>query len=148
MTYEENINLYNYLKEINIALEKERLYQQHSFDSWLLKICAGVFGVSFAFIDKLVEFTVANWKTLLIASWFLFAFCLVTEIFNFMNSERTYRLDIVNNGNKYMNEAHGEHLPTNLGKKSSKLSGLLNLISFILFFAGVVCLILFVAKNL
>ena len=148
MTYEEDINLYNYLKEINISLEKERLYQQHCFDSWLLKLCAGVFGVSFTFIDKLVDFSVAEYKLLLITSWLLFAFCLVTEIFNFMNSERLYRLSIVNNGNKYMNKAHGKHLPTNLGKKSSKLAGALNLISFILFFAGVVCLILFVAKNL
>ena len=57
MTYEEKKELYNFHKENCDRIEKERLEQQHNFDSWLLKLCAGSFAVSFAFIEKLVDLT-------------------------------------------------------------------------------------------
>ena len=148
MTYEEEINLYNWTKETCEFLDEERLYQQHCFDEWLLKICAGVFGVSFAFIEKLIDFSVAVWKPLLSASWFLFALCLVAEIFNFMNSEKLYRLDIISRQNDYDNQAHGKNLPTDLVRKTAFIGKYMNYVSFILFLAGIICLVSFIAKNI
>ena len=53
MTYEEKKELYDFHKENCDRIEKERLEQQHNFDSWLLKLCAGSFAVSKPFFISL-----------------------------------------------------------------------------------------------
>ena len=79
MTYEEKKELYNFHKENCDRIEKEHLEQQHNFDSWLLKLCAGSFAVSFAFIEKLVDFSTATFKLFLfiLSIFFVKNYCVI-----------------------------------------------------------------------
>lgn len=147
MTYEEQQNLYNFHKENSDRIEKEREFQQHSFDNWLLKLCGGSFAVSFAFVEKLIDFSIAICKPVLIAGWGSFALCLVLSVFGFMNSERLCHFAHEQEWNIYQNEVENAKIPL---KKSfrSVLAKHLNRINIFLFFIGTVCFFIFLAINL
>lgn len=135
MTYEEQKNLYSFHKENSDRIEKEREFQQHSFDNWLLKLCGGSFAVSFAFVEKLIDFSVAICKPVLIIGWSSFALCLILFIFGFMNSERLCHFAHEQEWDIYQNEVEDAKIPL---KKSfrSTLANHLNKINIILFFCG------------
>lgn len=147
MTYEQKNIIYNYHKEISEKIENERVFQQHNFDSWLLKLCAGSFAVSFAFIEKLINFNTAQCKYVLICSWLCFALCLIFSIFGFLNSERLFRFGYIQEWNEYKNETENANIKI---KKSHRffIARFLNIFNFLLFTGGVLCLVFFVAKNL
>lgn len=147
MTYEEQKNLYDFHKENSDRIEKERVFQQHSFDNWLLKLCGGSFAVSFAFIEKLIDFSIAICKPILIIGWSCFALCLVLSVFGFMNSEKLCSKGFDNEWDLYRNETEN----TNIKHKKSitgYIADFLNPLNFSLFAIGVLCLVIFLAKNL
>lgn len=147
MTYEEKKILYDFHKENSDRIEKERSFQQHSFDSWLLKLCAGSFAVSFAFIEKLIDFSAAVCKPVLILGWICFSACLVLSVFGFMNSEKLCHIGFVNEWNKYKNETENKNIKISRNFRN-RIARFLNYASFALFTGGVLCLIIFLAKNI
>lgn len=147
MTYQEKDILYKYHKENSEKIEQERIYQQHSFDNWILKLCSGSFAVSFAFIEKLIDFSVASAKFFLIIGWSSFALCLCLCVFGFFNSEKINRFAFKQEWIIYKNETENlnEKLKSN---KNIFIAKVLNFINYFLFVLGVLCLIIFLAINL
>lgn len=147
MTYEEQKNLYDFHKENSDRIEKERVFQQHSFDNWLLKLCGGSFAVSFAFIEKLIDFSIAICKPILIIGWSCFALCLVLSVFGFMNSEKLCHFAFNQEWDLYKNETENAQIPLKNSFRSV-IATHLNRISTLLFLGGIVCFIIFLAINL
>ncbi|MCR5494800.1 MAG: hypothetical protein K6F15_04105 [Treponema sp.] len=147
MTDSEKLSLYDMHKENAEKYEAERLYQQHNFDTWLLKLCAGSFAVSFAFIEKLIDFSIATNKCFVILSWTLFAFCLLLEIYGYLNTEKLCSNAFYAEWEKYKNETENAQILIKTDFRS-KISKYLNKISFFTFMTGIVCLIIFVSINL
>nr|DAT58915.1 MAG TPA: hypothetical protein [Caudoviricetes sp.] len=147
MTYEEKKELYNFHKENCDRIEKERLEQQHNFDSWLLKLCAGSFAVSFAFIEKLVDFSTATFKLFLFAGWLCFSLCLCLSVYAFLNTEKACHFAISQEWQQYKNET--EETKTNIKTNYRNIIAIIiNKICFFLFFAGVLCLVIFLFINI
>jgi hypothetical protein len=84
MTAEErNGKRYEASKE-NIAKNTAAKWAVNDFsDKWLITLSAGSFGLSFAFIEKLVPLSTAIDKPLLIAAWACFAVVIILELIAF-----------------------------------------------------------------
>lgn len=147
MTYKEKKALYDFHKENSGRIEDERIDQQHNFDTWILRLCGGSFAVSFAFIEKLVDFSVAVLKPVLVAGWLCFSLCLCLSVYSFLNTEKACRLAFLQEWEQYRNETE------NAGIKSRKnyrniISVLINNACFTLFLSGVLCVIIFLFINI
>jgi len=145
MTREEISAEYDVWRQTLIDGQKE---QDDAFDKHILAFSAGSFGVSFAFIDKVVPLASAVCRGLLIAAWTCFAFVLILELIGFRVSSWTYlrkqfeanrvmelRLSGINAD--YKNNTPGE-----------KLTKWQNRLTLFLFIGGMICLILFTMINL
>jgi hypothetical protein len=91
----------NYTNEQYQALK----YSNEQFDKNVLFIASGALGISFAFIEKIVNLKVAQCKALLICSWYLFAGVIFISLFAHFISIMINRWAITNNpdNNKYYN---------------------------------------------
>lgn len=146
MTYEEKKELYNFHKENANKIENERITQQHNFDSWILKLCAGSFAVSFAFIEKLIDFSIATYKPILLIGWICFSLCLSLSVYSFLNTEKACAFAFFQEWEQYKNES--ENIKIKLKKNYRNIFAIfINKICFTLFFAGVLCLIIFLFIN-
>lgn len=147
MTYEEKKALYDFHKENCDRIEKERIEQQHNFDSWILRLCAGSFAVSFAFIEKLVDFSKASCKPLLVSGWMCFSLCLCLSVYAFLNTEKACRFAIFQEWQQYKNETEEAKTKEKTNFRNI-IAIIINKICFCLFFAGVLCLVIFLFINI
>lgn len=147
MDYESQKILFDFYTDQAEKIDKETLYQQHNFDEWLLKLCAGVFGVSFAFIEKLVNFSSAVVKPFLITGWSFFSICIILSIYSFLNTKMLLNHKYKNLWIKYENELSDDNKELKKTVKD-KIATFLTVFNFLLFIAGVICLILFISINL
>jgi hypothetical protein len=149
MTAEErNWKLYEETKE-NIAKNTAAKWAANDFsDKWLMTLAAGSFGLSFAFIEKLVPLSAAIDKPLLITAWACFAVVIILELLAFdviscrfdraIEKEMRY-LRLAYEGIEREPEKHSPFLDAN------RVIGYAVLCVFI---AGMVSLIAFVARNI
>jgi hypothetical protein len=56
--------------------------EEQIFSKTILTVAAGAFGISFAFIDKIVPLEMAVYKPVLGISWMLFGVCLICRVLN------------------------------------------------------------------
>jgi hypothetical protein len=147
-TEERNWKLYEESKE-NTAKNTAAKWAANEFsDKWLMTLAAGSFGLSFAFIEKLVPLSAAIDKPLLITAWACFAAVIILELIAF--DIISYRFDraiekeardlrLAYQGIEREPEQHAPLLDAN------RVIGYAVLCVFI---AGIVSLITFVARNI
>ena len=139
--YEALIKDWSEYREVQIA-------QDSLFNKYITTITAGLFGVSFAFIDKLVPFQAADYRAVMVCGWALFAVTLVTAIVchlvsSFIHSR--YCEDIAEDIQR------GYEGKPYIQRKRWYYRWALNVLyitSFLGFLGGIVCLILFVTLNI
>jgi hypothetical protein len=114
------------------------------FDNGLFTIAAGSFGVSFAFMDKIVPMQTAGYKPVLVAAWGLFAACLIVIILGHLLSAEAYRKLRDKVAQDMIRKYKGDLIETH---NTLDLVSPCNYIAFIFFIGGVVCLLWFVLLN-
>ena len=78
-------------------------YSNEQFDKNVLYIASGALGISFAFIEKIVNLKVAHCKELLISSWYLFAGVIFISLIAHFVSIMVNRWAIANANHKNYN---------------------------------------------
>ena len=134
-------------KRIDI-LNQRQADEDDKIAKWLMTFAAGSFGLSFAFIDKIVPINNANHIPLLIAAWSCFILVLVLGLISSFISSFIHSV---------MADEEAKNLPFKYEgiepeyKKRSIFFGtvaVFGYMSILSFIGGAICLILFVAKNL
>jgi hypothetical protein len=126
---------------------------QHKFedaaDKWLLTLASGSFGVSFAFIDHIIPTPLAHSSSpgFIIAAWSLFGLCLIIELISFFVSSRSFRMDADHIVDDIALIDANKPVDTKVSGKHD-LMFWINLASLISFIGGILCLVLFIARNL
>jgi hypothetical protein len=136
--YDDEMHQWEVFNKISLDMDAR-------FDKALFTIAAGSFGLSFAFIDKIVPLASAACMVVLIASWACFAGCLIVMVLGHLLSAEAYRKqrdDVAKNMALQFNGEPAED--TNVTDTVSPC----NYISLILYIGGIVCLLLFVLLNL
>jgi hypothetical protein len=122
--------------------------QDAKSDKWLLTLSGGSFGLSFAFVDKIVPLPSASCRGLLLAAWACFAAVLVLELAGFMISSFAHSAMAAEERKNVALKYEGK-APDYKGRSvlfnGVALCGHASLLSFM---GGLACLLLFVAKNL
>ena len=145
LTYEEIVAEYNKNRYIFIQGQKE---QDASFDYHILAFSAGSFGISFAFIDKVVPLKSSIYNGILIAAWICFALILLLELISFRVSSWTY-LKLEEDANKVVEtRIKGNDATYSENIVGKLITRLLNGIVLLVFSGGIICLILFVIINI
>ena len=136
--YDDNMRLWELFNQTSKEMDAR-------FDKVLFTIAAGSFGLSFAFIDKIVSLAGAAHPALLVTAWACFAGCLIVMVSGHLLSAHAYR--------KQRDEiARGMVLEFE-GKSSSETNvkdyvSPCNYIALIAYIGGIVCLLMFVLLNL
>lgn len=121
-------------------LYKTLTYSNEQFDKQILFIASGALGVSFAFIDKLIELRKSIRKELLIDSWYLLSIVILIALVSHFISLQSIRWSIAN----YENEVKIERG----NYKWNLVIRVLNVSMMIGLFAGVIRLIQFINLNI
>jgi hypothetical protein len=128
------------LREYRSFLISAEQKAQEQYDKTILTLSGGAFGISFAFIDKVIGTppTATLW---LLAAWTSWGVSITSILFSFYFSNKALRRTIeqVDEETVYENTP-GEHF--------SGITQVLNACGGIFFFLGVVLLIVFVYKNI
>jgi len=152
-TYEKNLNEHNWkLHEASVQridmLNKRQGEEDDKEDKWMMSLAAGSFGLSFAFIDKIVPIQSAKHIPFLLAAWSCFIAVLVIGLIGFIVSSL---------GHTILAEEESKNLPLKYQGKEPEYrkrsiffdpNAVLGYASILLFIGGSLCLILFIAKNL
>jgi hypothetical protein len=121
--------------------------QDAKSDKWILTLAAGSFGLSFAFIDKIVPLSSSSYRALLVSAWACFAAVLVIELCGFMISSFIHSA-MANEERKNIPFKYEGKIPDYKDRSvffnSVAVCGYVSLMSFI---GGVICLLVFIAKN-
>jgi hypothetical protein len=128
-------------------LTEGQVDQEKQFDKNTMTIAAGSFGISFAFIDKVVPLSAAVYKPVLAAAWAFFGFCILLLLIGYRISSRVFRAmceeERLNIENLY------EDKPVQYKERSVfyNASEICNYLALATNAGGIICLILFVFLN-
>ncbi|GHV33468.1 hypothetical protein AGMMS4952_25370 [Spirochaetia bacterium] len=147
ISYDEQQKIYEDTRKNWELFYQGQIAQEKQYDKNIITLAAGSFGVSFAFIDKIVPIATAVYRPLLVGSWAFFCLALVVCLASFLISAHIH----YNLGEQIKREGelfiHGEPVQKKKVSFMYNLVPLCNYFSFFAFLGGVVCLILFVLLN-
>jgi hypothetical protein len=139
--YEASTNQYN-------MLIKRQGEEADKLDKWIMTMAAGSFGLSFAFIDKIVHVDEAAHFQFLIASWSCFLAILVIGVIGFILSSLLHSV-LAEEESKMLAIKYEGGTPEYKNRSIFfDVNNVLGYVQILLFIGGSLCLILFVAKNL
>ena len=136
---------------LDLYMQHRQLLQQtmhdqaRSFDKGILTLSSGALGLSIVFIERLAPHPVWWSKWFLAASWLLFAVAILLTLCSFLTSQVTHRSLIAAWDATRLNQADPE---TTTRDRFDLLTRWLNLASALLFFLGVLALVVFAIANL
>ncbi|GHT71778.1 hypothetical protein FACS1894110_25360 [Spirochaetia bacterium] len=142
MTNEE---LYEASQKYRERLDNSRREQDAKFDKNLLSLSAGSFGVSFAFIGQVVPMASATHIPFIVLSWACFAVSILSIVVSFRISSFIHR-KLIEQENKNLALQY-EGKPAEYKVKGVSVD-IFNYTALTTFIGGIVCLLLFVVKNL
>ena len=130
-----------YLKQRE-KYDSQLMQQSNLLDKYLLTISTGSFGLSFAFIDKIVKDTMKA-PTTLVLSWIMFALSVISSLLSFVFSKRAFKKAIEELDEKY---EHPEYkFDTSFQDLQTKT---FNVFSFIFLILGFSAFIFFAYNNI
>ena len=121
--------------------------QEKQFDKNTMTIAAGSFGISFAFIEKVVPLDKAIYKPILAAAWACFGLCMLLLLIGYRISSIVLRA--MCEEEKQNTENMYENKPIHYKKRNVFFnpSEICNNMALITNAGGIICLILFVFLN-
>jgi hypothetical protein len=151
LTYEERWKIHDASQHYIDECNQRQWEQDAKSDKWILTLASGSFGLSFAFIDKIVPLASSSYRGLLLAAWGCFAAVLVIELCGFMISSFIHSSmadeERRNLSLKYQGKTPAktpEYKDRAIFFNSVSICGYISMLSFV---GGVVCLLLFIAGN-
>lgn len=144
MTYEEIISEN---RQYCQSVEFLRAQQDEAFDKHIIAFASGSFGISFAFIEKIVPMQSAVHPLLIVIAWACFGMCLILELIGFRISSYVHEKTVENANDVMQVRLQGKDADYKRNWKGLIIIDLQNLLSLFLFIGGIVCLILFIALN-
>jgi hypothetical protein len=150
--YEYQKELYERQKKIydNQILLWETFHKTASemdarFDRTLFAVAAGSFGLSFAFIDKIVSLASARLTGVLVTAWACFAGCLIVVVLGHLLSAEAYRRQRDDIAKDMTLQFEGKFTKN---KTTRDFVSPCNYIALFAYIGGIVCLLSFVLLNL
>lgn len=125
------------MEQYRELLQKLENEAQDQYDKTVLYLSTGALGISFTFLKDIVSVENAIAIIWLIGAWVLWAISVSAILWSFFSSRIALR-----NAIKAIDEGRN---PEN---KVDSMTTILNLLSGILFIVGLICIIVFVTKNL
>jgi hypothetical protein len=144
-TYERQRKIYDDQMRLWETFNQTSSEMDARFDKALFTIAAGSFGLSFAFIDKIVTLSSAEYLPVLIASWACFSVCLIVMVLGHLLSAETYRRQRDEVAESMILQFKGK--PTE-NKVTRDFVSPCNYTALFMYIGGIVCLLLFVLLNL
>jgi hypothetical protein len=127
------------------TFNKTSLEMDARFDKALFTIAAGSFGLSFAFMDKVIDIATASHTGVLVASWACFAGCLIVMVLGHLLSAETYRRQRDDVAKDMALQFDGKPAENKITRDAVSPCNYISLLSYT---GGIVCLLLFVLSNL
>lgn len=118
--------------------------QQDSLDKQMLALSGASLAFSIGFIEKIVPLNAAHWLIVLLFSWICFAISIVSTISSFKASILTCRDYIDQIDSAYENN---ESISSRLSSKWEKRIEMYNKAAYWFFISGLICLLVFLARN-
>jgi len=152
--YDYEKEVYNKNKAIHEAglknweiLTEGQVDQEKQFDKTALTVAAGSFGISFAFIDKVIPLNAAVYKPVLAAAWACFGVCILLLLIGYRISSIVFRA--MSEEEKRNIENMYEDKPVVYKKRNTFLNAceICNNLTLLANAGGIICLILFVFLN-
>ncbi|GEM_PF-3811440 len=142
--YDEYAEYEKYIEQRN-SLFAHATEQSNLFDTQLLTISAATLGFSVAFIEKIVPLKAAVYITGLYASWVLLLISTLLTLASFKIAER-----VTSSYQRQLDEYYDKYkkIKYDLSSRLEKVTTLCNWVSLAAFYAGVVCLCVFITLNL
>jgi hypothetical protein len=117
-------------------------------DKWMMTLAAGSFGLSFTFINSLIPIEKAVYKPLLIAAWVCFALVLVIQLAGFTLSSLRFTLMVEEADRNLSLKYEGKEPEYKRRSIYFDPNRVMMYAALFIFFGGLVCLLVFVARNL
>ena len=136
--YDDNMRLWESFNQIAVDMDKR-------FDKALFTIAAGSFGLSFAFMDKIVSPKSAVNSVLLVIAWASFACCLIVMVIGHLLSAYAYRKQRDEVAKNLVLEFSGNCTQET---ETRDCISPCNFGALFFYVGGIVCLLLFVLLNL
>ncbi|GHV75628.1 hypothetical protein AGMMS49942_04490 [Spirochaetia bacterium] len=136
--YDDSMRLWNTFNSTAAEMDAR-------FDKALFTVAAGSFGISFAFIDKIVPVADSAKPVLIVVSWACFAACLIITVLGHLLSANAYRKHRDNTTKEMYAQFDGAPIET---RKIRNFVSPCNYLALISYAGGIVCLLLFVLLNL
>ncbi len=126
----------------------DRIYEYYkdnanNLDRYFLTLSSTLLVLSIAFINNAVDVDVATCRCLLLASWGLFAFTILSVILSLQLSQVAIKEYI-----KYIEDKEKQKKQKKIKNWDTIINKVLPRISSISFIAAIVCLVIFVAINI
>jgi hypothetical protein len=115
------------------------------FDRSLFTIAAGSFGLSFAFIEKIVPLATASTPHLLVLAWACFALCLIIIVSGHLLSAEAYRKQRDDVAREMVLHFDGKTVEE---KTDRDFVSPCNYAALFMYTGGIICLLLFILLNL
>jgi hypothetical protein len=147
LTQEEKWKIYDSSQHYIDQCNQRQWDQDAKSDKWILTLASSSFGLSFAFIDKIVPLSSSSYRVLLLAAWACFAAVLAIELCGFMISSFIHS-SMAKEERKNITVKYEGKIPEYKDRtiffNSVSICGYVSMLSFV---GGIVCLLLFIAKN-
>jgi hypothetical protein len=136
--YDNQISLWETFNNISSEMDAR-------FDNALFTVAAGSFGLSFAFIDKIIPLAYAKLTKVLVVSWVCFAVCLIVMVLGHLLSAEAYRKQRDNIARDMTLQFEGKPAEKTITRDSVSPC---NYIAIFAYVGGITCLLSFVLLNL
>ncbi|MDR2619008.1 MAG: hypothetical protein LBC62_09075 [Treponema sp.] len=143
--YERQKKIYDNQMALWETFNKTSSEMDARFDKALFTTAAGSFGLSFAFIDKIVPLASVQLAWVLVMSWVCFAGCLIVMILGHLLSAEAYRRQRDNVARNMTLQFEGKPAEEKIIRDSVSPCNYIALVAYI---GGIVCLLSFVLLNL
>jgi len=114
-------------------LSKAYFESSVQFDKQILFIASGALGISFTFINDIIDLTCASWKTLLLISWILFSFVILFSLLSHYFSKQAINFKMKNIDKENDKESDKQNSRVVVLNKLMIAFNILGLLSLLLF---------------
>lgn len=147
MNTERKRELYDFAMRNAEESIKKADEQQKIFDSTALKFSAGAFALSFSVINTFIPLSGARSKAVLLCAWLAFTLSIMAGLLSCIVAVEKHTYDYRYEIERYEAVSNGRNEPE-YKKRYFRFCDFLNKSTFIFFTVGIICLLLFVFKNI
>jgi|GEM_PF-2129401 len=145
---EQNWKIYEDSKGFIELYNKRQEEQDKTFDKWIMSLAAGSFGLSFAFMEKIVNIKNADYIELILIGWASFLVILIIGFCGFVVSSIVHSLMAKEEADILALKYKG--IETEFKNRGIYFNAtrVIGYVQILLFTGGSLCLLLFIGKNL